>query len=318
LPELLTYLTPDILTYAAAFTIGLMGGAHCLGMCGGIMSALSFSVPDTEPRKRLRILLSYNVGRISSYTLIGALAGSLGYQVAGAGGVSVLRVLAALLLIAMGLYLADWWRGLTYLEKAGGSLWRRIQPLGKSLMPVRSGSAAFLLGGLWGWLPCGLVYTAVAYALAQADGWRAAMVMLAFGLGTLPAVLMGGLMAERTKALLQRRGFRLTMAIIIMTFGVWTLAAALQHAGHGQHTGMAHGAMNHEAMNHEAMNHETMDHETRSHEAMNKKTMGSTALGHSAMKHGTVDHSPRPVDAAEAVEVLGTPRPAKVDAHAHH
>lgn len=285
--ELLTFLTPDMLTYVAAFTIGLMGGAHCLGMCGGVMSALSFSVPDTEPRKRLRILLSYNIGRISSYTLIGALAGGLGYQLAGATGVSALRVLAALLLIAMGFHLADWWRGLSYLEKAGGSLWRRVQPLGKSLMPVRSSSSAFLLGALWGWLPCGLVYTAVAYALAQADGWRAAMVMLAFGLGTLPAVLLGGLMAERTKALLQRRGFRLTMALILMAFGGWTLAAALQHAGHA---GMDHGAMHSGAMNHREMDH-------------SQHHMGDELS----------DELNRPPSVESAAEI-----PAAVDPHAHH
>lgn len=262
--ELLPQLAPSLMPLVAAFMIGLMGGAHCLGMCGGVMSALSFSIPATDPAKRLGILLGYNAGRILSYTLIGAIAGGLGYQLAGAGGVSVLRVVAALLLIAMGLYLADWWRGLTYLEKAGGLLWRRIQPLGKSLMPVQSVGAAILLGGLWGWLPCGLVYTAVAYALAQADGVQAALVMLAFGLGTLPAVLMGGLMAERTKALLQRRGFRLTMALMIIAFGCWTLAISLQHAGHGDHAAMDHSNMNHEVVPSAVTAHEAMDHSQHS------------------------------------------------------
>lgn len=223
------------------------------------MSALSFSIPETQVAQRVRILLAYNFGRIASYTLIGALAGGIGYQLAAAGGVSVLRVIAGLLLVAMGLYLADWWRGLAYLEKAGGLLWKRLQPLSRSLMPVKNMRSALLLGAVWGWLPCGLVYTAVAYALAQADGTYAAGIMLAFGLGTLPAVLTGGLMAERTKALLQRKGFRLSMALIIIVFGLWTLAAALQHAGM-DHSGMDHSQMNHSTIDPSAIDHSTMDH----------------------------------------------------------
>ena len=259
------------------------------------MSALSFSVPDSQRGQRLRILLSYNIGRISSYTLIGALAGGLGYQLAGAGGVSVLRVIAALLLIAMGLYLAGWWRGLTYLEKAGGVLWRRLQPLSKALMPVRNARSAVLLGAVWGWLPCGLVYTAVAYALAQADGLAAAGVMLAFGLGTLPAVLMGGLMAERTKALLARRDFRLTMALIIIAFGLWTLAAALQHAGHSQHGGQ----------------HD--DHAQHSGSSAD----GAPVMDHSKMNHSAMDDSsmePSTMDSAQPSKSEAT----DVDAHSHH
>lgn len=221
--------------YLAAFVIGFLGGGHCIGMCGGIMAALSFSVPATEPARRWRILLSYNLGRIGSYTLIGVLAGALGYQLSAGHGLSVLRVIAGLLLIAMGLYLANWWRGLTYLEKAGGLLWRQLQPLGSRLMPVKSSGPALLLGMLWGWLPCGLVYTALAYGLSQASVAGAAGVMLAFGLGTLPAVLASGVFAERMKALMQHRGLRLLMAVLIMLFGVWTIVAAAQHSLHGGH-----------------------------------------------------------------------------------
>ncbi len=225
----------DLLPYISAFTIGLLGGGHCIGMCGGIMAALSFSVPATERGRRWRILLSYNVGRIASYTLIGLLAGGLGYQFASGQGLSVLRIIAGLLLLAMGLYLAGWWRGLSYLEKLGGVFWRRLQPLGNRLMPVKNSASALMLGALWGWLPCGLVYTAVAYALAQASAFSSAGVMLAFGLGTLPPVLASGVFAERIKSLIQRRSLRLPMAILIMLFGVWTLWGTAQHAGHSDH-----------------------------------------------------------------------------------
>lgn len=237
---MLAYLSsPDILPYVSALIIGFLGGGHCIGMCGGIMAALSFSVPATEPARRWRILLSYNLGRIASYTLIGAIAGGLGYQISTGHGLSVLRIIAGLLLIAMGLYLANWWRGLTYLEKAGGVVWKRIQPYGSRLMPVKSSGSALLLGGLWGWLPCGLVYTALAYALSQATIAGAAGVMLAFGLGTLPAVLASGVFAERIKAVMQLKGLRTVIALLVILFGAWTLWGTVQHSWHSQHTNHA-------------------------------------------------------------------------------
>lgn len=257
--------------YLAAFVIGFLGGGHCIGMCGGIMAALSFSVPATEPARRWRILLSYNLGRIGSYTLIGVLAGALGYQLSTGHGLSVLRIIAGLLLMAMGLYLANWWRGLTYLEKVGGFVWRRIQPLGRGLMPVNNSGSALLLGMVWGWLPCGLVYTALAYGLSQATVTGAAGVMLAFGLGTLPAVLASGVFAERMKAMMQHRGLRLTMALLIMLFGVWTIAAAAQHSLHGAHEAHgaheSHGAHEAQAADKAGMNHaEHSDHRASGHE----------------------------------------------------
>ncbi len=220
--------------YLAALMIGFLGGGHCIGMCGGVMAALSFAIPPEQRSRRWRVLLSYNAGRIFSYTFIGVLAGGIGFQLSSGHGLSVLRVVAGLLLIAMGLYLANWWRGLTYLEKLGGLLWRRIQPLGKSLMPVKNSGSALLLGMLWGWLPCGLVYTALAYAIAQANVIESAGVMLAFGLGTLPAVLASGVFAERVKQLMQLQRFRIVMALSIVAFGVWTIWGTYQHVAHGQ------------------------------------------------------------------------------------
>ncbi len=224
----------SIAPYLAALMIGFLGGGHCIGMCGGVMAALSFAIPPEQRARRWRVLLSYNVGRIFSYSVIGLLAGGIGFQLSSGHGLSALRVLAGLLLIAMGLYLANWWRGLVYLETLGGFLWRRIQPLGKSLMPVKSSGSALLLGMLWGWLPCGLVYTALVYAIAQAQVIESAGVMLAFGVGTLPAVLASGVFAERVKHLMQLQRFRIAMALCIVAFGVWTIWGTYQHVAHGQ------------------------------------------------------------------------------------
>ncbi len=142
----------------SAFVVGLLGGVHCVGMCGGIVGALSLGLPA---ERNLPILLAYNVGRISSYTLAGALMGALGFYFSGLLPVQtaqkVLLSLAGLFLILMGLYLAGWWNVLSRVERAGGVLWRRIEPLGRGLLPVRSVRHGLLLGLLWGWLPCGLV-----------------------------------------------------------------------------------------------------------------------------------------------------------------
>lgn len=226
-------MTDPALALLAAFSLGFLSSAHCVGMCGGIMGALTMAVPPEAKARRLRLVLCYNLGRIGSYTLMGAGLGALAGALHLAGLGFILRLLAALLLIAMGLYLADWWRGLTWLERGGRHLWAYLQPLGKALMPVTSAPKALALGGLWGWLPCGLVYTALAYSATQANPLLSGAVMLAFGLGTLPAVMATGLAARQVAALLQRRGVRRGFALLIIAFGLWTLLGGSHMLGHG-------------------------------------------------------------------------------------
>lgn len=217
------------------FTMGLVSSAHCIGMCGGIMGALGMAIPPEARARRWLILLGYNLGRIFSYGVMGLLAGLLAEQVAAWGGASFLRVLAGLLLIAMGLYLADWWRGLTKLEHLGRYLWVYLQPLGKQLMPVDGVFKAVLLGMVWGWLPCGLVYSALAMAMTQPQPLLAASAMLAFGLGTLPAVLAAGFAAQQLARMLQQSGVRLVLALVLVLFGAWTIWGALGHQHQGSH-----------------------------------------------------------------------------------
>lgn len=228
----------DWLVYSTAFSLGLLGGGHCVGMCGGIMGALTFAIPEDAKARRFSLLAHYNIGRVASYTLMGLLLGLFGDfagSLAGVAGINTLRLVAGGLLIAMGLYLAGWWRGLTYVESLGAGLWKYLQPLGKHFMPVNSTWQALALGGIWGWLPCGLVYSALAYAASQADVVASAGVMLAFGMGTLPIVMASGVFAERLKAIIQQRQVRSLFAVLIMAFGVWTLWGSLQHAGHEGH-----------------------------------------------------------------------------------
>ena len=172
------------------FMVGLLGAGHCIGMCGGIVTALGANA--SKPT----LLVGYNIGRILSYSLAGALAGAFSLAAVGVGGNSlellpIMRTLAALLLILMGLYIADWWRVLVGLERVGQVIWQRIQPMAIRLGKPDRLTKAIGVGMLWGWLPCGLVYSALGQALASGSPAKGAALMAAFGLGTLPAMLAG-------------------------------------------------------------------------------------------------------------------------------
>ncbi|MGH8353410.1 MAG: sulfite exporter TauE/SafE family protein [Pseudomonas sp.] len=221
----------------SALILGLLGGGHCLGMCGGLMGALTLAIPAEQRARRFRLLLAYNLGRILSYAGAGLLIGLAGWAVASSPAAMALRVGAALLLIAMGFYLAGWWSGLTRIEALGRGLWRHIQPYASRLLPVSSLPRALLLGALWGWLPCGLVYSTLLWAASQGDALDSAVLMLAFGLGTWPVLLATGLAAERLTALLRRRGVRVAGGLLVILFGLWTLPGPHQAwlMGHGGH-----------------------------------------------------------------------------------
>ena len=184
------------LTFGTALLVGLLGSTHCLGMCGGIVGALNMGIDadlSRRPRSLFAFHLAYNCGRICSYLLVGLLAGSLGSGLVRLGlSPAAGKLLAAAFMIALGLYLADWWRGLALLERVGYRLWQYIRPLGQKLLPVRSLPRALLLGLLWGWLPCGLVYAVVAWSLTTGSAREGAVLMLGFGIGTLPAMLLAG------------------------------------------------------------------------------------------------------------------------------
>jgi len=222
----MTDLLPQLIS---ALILGLLGGGHCLGMCGGLMGALSLAIPAERRHQRLRLLVAYNAGRILSYTAAGLLLGLAGWALASGPLATVLRSIAGLLLIAMGLYLAGWWSGLTRIEALGRGLWRHLQPITRRFMPITNVPRALLLGGLWGWLPCGLVYSTLLWAASQGDALRSAALMFAFGLGTLPVLLATGLAAERLVGLLRKRGVRVAGGLLVMLFGLWTLPGPHQH-----------------------------------------------------------------------------------------
>lgn len=222
----------------SAVVLGLLGGGHCLGMCGGLMGALTMAIPVEQRGRRLQLLLAYNLGRILSYGCAGLLLGLGGWALANSPAAMALRIVAGLLLVCMGLYLGGWWSGLTRIEALGRGLWRYLQPLAKRLLPVTSLPRALLLGALWGWLPCGLVYSTLLWAASQGSALDSALLMLAFGLGTLPVLIASGLAAQRLNQLLRQRSVRMAGGMLVIIFGLWTLPGPHQAwlMGHASHS----------------------------------------------------------------------------------
>lgn len=220
--------------YLVAFIAGLSGVVHCVGMCGGIVGILSVTQqPDGKPisrRKQIPILLGYNFGRISGYMVAGALLGALGASLIGLSGIEqtkqVLAVIAAAFMLLLGLYLAGFWNALVKVETAGASLWKRIEPYSRRFIPVTSVKKAIPLGFLWGWLPCGLVYTALIIALSSGSAIKGALIMLAFGLGTLPSLLAMGIIANQLVGFTRKPAIRMIAGILVILMGLITLLNA--------------------------------------------------------------------------------------------
>jgi sulfite exporter TauE/SafE len=258
------------------FIVGLVGSVHCIGMCGGIVSAFSagggrriIPIAAMQGGAAARPLtsstmadeaartLAYNAGRLSSYAVAGAIAGGVAQGVRTLSLMSSLQAvlywLANLMLIALGLYLMGTWRGLAHLESAGQVIWRRIQPLTGKLLPIDTAGKAFALGGLWGWVPCGMVYSVLLSAMLSGSAGKGAAIMLAFGAGTLPMLLGLGMLGTRLQHWSRSPRLRMAGGMLVLAFGLLGLVRATdgmkagwldaicitpaQTAGHAVHIG---------------------------------------------------------------------------------
>jgi sulfite exporter TauE/SafE len=214
---------------ASLFVVGLLGTVHCLGMCGGIVTALSVGVPGTKPKSAAR--LAYHAGRLTTYSAAGALAGAAGSAALLAADLFpvqlALYVAAQLMLVALGLYLLGVTRVLGALERAGARLWRRVQPAAGRLLPLHSAARAYAAGALWGMLPCGLVYSVLATALTAGSPLGGAAAMLAFGVGTTPGLLGAGALVPLLERARRAELVRRAAGAAVIAFGILGLA----HAG---------------------------------------------------------------------------------------
>jgi sulfite exporter TauE/SafE len=213
-----------------AFAVGLMSALHCIGMCGGIIGALSFSLPVQTRRNWRRFslfLLAYNAGRVATYAAAGAVFGWLGTALVEIGGQSWLpeglRWLAAVVVVGIGLYIAGWFPRFSLIERLGEPIWRVLEPLGRRFLPVITLKRAALYGAVWGWLPCGLVYTMLISAPAQGGPVAGALYMAAFGLGTLPVMFATGFFAGRLYRFAGDRRLQVASGLAVVVLGLFAL-----------------------------------------------------------------------------------------------
>lgn len=228
-------------SYFAAFAMGLFSSLHCIGMCGSIIGTLTLSLKPEIRNNKSRLfpyVLNYNIGRICSYTLAGLLVGlaealitlPLGMD----HGHRALQLLSSIIMIGAGLYIAGWFPRFAYIEKAGSGFWKLIEPYGRKLIPVNTRLQAFLFGMIWGWLPCGLVYAALALAATSGDIIKSGLTMFAFGLGTLPAVVGVGIMSNILTKLSRMQRFKQVIGLLLVLVALvavfpWLNPMRLQH-----------------------------------------------------------------------------------------
>lgn len=219
----------------AAFMIGVLGAGHCIAMCGGISGAIAHANKQTSSLPTAMTPLFYNLGRISSYTLIGAIVGytaQIGLNFgAGYDVLVVLRLISGLTLILIGLYIAQLNSAILQLEKFGRIIWQYIQPLARRFLPLKTPFHAFPLGFLWGWLPCGLVYSALTLALSTGSALDSALTMFAFGFGTFPIMFLVGSLSSKFNSLIQNSKFKKLSGLLLVVYGLHVIYIAIVQLG---------------------------------------------------------------------------------------
>lgn len=217
-----------------ALLVGFFSSLHCFAMCGSIISALSFSLPADirENKARMAVfILAYNSGRLFSYAVAGMLAGGIGGFFIGQAnngyGHLLLNLFSSFILVVTALYLAQWLPHFAKIEKLGKPIWQLLEPLGRRLLPIKKRSHAFIFGAIWGWLPCSVVYIAIMWAATNGDLWQGGLLMLAFGIGTLPAMFSAGLLSGTVLHLANSQPWRMRIAVLLLFIAAINLGLLL-------------------------------------------------------------------------------------------
>jgi sulfite exporter TauE/SafE len=226
-------------TLSAAALAGAAGSAHCVVMCGGLAGALGMRARAVDPSAARRDVSLYHCGRLAGYATAGALFGLLGASFQALVDLpllaSVARIAAGVLIILAAIKVLLPWNPLAPIERMGARYWKKLQPLAGRAINSRSVARGLVLGLLWGWLPCGLVYSMLVFAALSGDALRGAGIMLAFGLGTLPAMLASSAIASRLGGWLGQRPTRQLSGVVLLLFGVWLTWAAVPSPAHHHH-----------------------------------------------------------------------------------
>jgi sulfite exporter TauE/SafE len=233
----------DTITFWAAFLTGIAASGHCFAMCGGMAGALGLRAQHSQHNaSAITHTLMYHGGRIGGYALAGALCGLFGSALTAildsAKLGAALRIASGVLMLFIAARILLRWNGLAWLERQGAKFWTRIQPLATRQLASTHIFNAVAVGFLWGWLPCGLVYSMLLFAATSADAWQGAIIMITFGLGTLPSMLTSSLLAAQLQTAIKHTATRLVSGIALACFGIWMIVGALQHVGHRESNGL--------------------------------------------------------------------------------
>jgi hypothetical protein len=216
---------PDLLLLFGAALTGLLGGAHCAAMCGGIATSL-----PAAGRPSWTAALQVHLGRVGGYVVAGAAAGGLGHGILDLADSRLLgivsRTLVGLALIAIAIRISGLARGLRGPGALPGrALFKALQPLYRSVLPANTPARRVAAGMLWGWLPCGLSASVLTAAWLRTGAVQGGLTLLAFGLGGLPLMMSLSWSGARLGQRLQRPAWRQTGAALILLAGFTTLLA---------------------------------------------------------------------------------------------
>jgi sulfite exporter TauE/SafE len=212
--------------FVSAFIMGLIGSGHCIAMCGGIASSLQLAV---SKQQTLLYSLFYNIGRMLSYMAAGAFVAGISSEFAKQNTYFslVLSYLAAIFILLMGIYIMRLAATLQWLEKIGKSLiWQHLVKLNTYLLPINTPFKALGYGALWGWLPCGLVYSALTWAMTSPTAFEGALTMLFFALGTFPAMITMGIAAQKINTIVNHICTRIVFGSVLIWYGVYLIIIA--------------------------------------------------------------------------------------------
>lgn len=275
----------DIALLTAVFVVGFNGSLHCVGMCGPVVGILGMNTQANTTRKKLLSALCYNFGRITTYMFLGVIAMILSVAMKDLKPVQVVvRYLAGLVMFFVALQLIGFPQFLAFIEKPMSKLSRPISKLTRKFFPIKTLFGSYLAGLAWGLLPCGMVYMAFAMSLGVENPLGAPLVMLFFGLGTLPMMITLSISGNFFGSFFTSPIARKVAGGIILLMTMFYMGTMLMND-------LGKGGMDHSKMNHGAMDMSTMDHSKMDHSNMNMPAMNHDQMDHANMDHGAMDHS---------------------------
>lgn len=283
----------DITLLTAVFLVGLNGSLHCVGMCGPIVGILGMNTEADTHRKRIGTAIFYNLGRISTYVILGFVAMLLSIAMQDLKPLQiVIRYFSGVIMLFVALQLIGFPQYLAFIEKPLNKLSRPISQLTRKFFPIKSLKGAYVAGLAWGLLPCGMVYMAFAMSLGVENVLAAPLVMLFFGLGTLPMMLTLSVSGNFFGSFFSSPKARKISGVLVLAMTIFYMGSMLMSdlgigGGHDHH---GHGMMDHSQMDHSQMDHSQMDHSGMDHAGMGHEMIDHSAMGHSEMYHSTMDH----------------------------